>query len=99
MPRLHVPFVSPDRRKDSSNAKRVEHESESKAEAKHEWPSDQHETPLPEYRSYNHAEIPSKPRIVCTRRLRNAFTESLVIPSPQTGDLDHTFIPTQNTGS
>ncbi|KAB8232611.1 uncharacterized protein BDW43DRAFT_311996 [Aspergillus alliaceus] len=44
-------------------------------------------------------EIPYRERSVWTGHLRDAFEESLVVPSPQSGDLDYTFTPPENTGS
>lgn len=44
-------------------------------------------------------EIPYKERSVWTGQLRDAFERSLVVPIPQTTDLDYTFMPPENTGS
>ncbi|KAJ5976845.1 hypothetical protein N7501_000187 [Penicillium viridicatum] len=43
-------------------------------------------------------EMPYKAGSVWTKQLNNAFTESLVVPSPQSDDFDPTFTPPQNTG-
>ncbi|KAJ5470254.1 hypothetical protein N7530_007611 [Penicillium desertorum] len=44
-------------------------------------------------------EIPYKERSVWTEQLRDVFERSLVVPSPQTTDLNYAFMPPQNTGS
>ncbi|KAF5858597.1 hypothetical protein ETB97_003990 [Aspergillus alliaceus] len=43
-------------------------------------------------------EIPYRERSVWTGHLRDAFEGSLVVPSPQSGDLDYTFTPPENIG-
>lgn len=47
----------------------------------------------------NDPEIPYKERSIWTEHLRDAFVESLVVPSPQSGDLGYTFTPPENTGA
>jgi hypothetical protein len=44
-------------------------------------------------------EIPYKERSVWTGQLRDAFERSLVVPDPQTTDVNYTFMPPENTGS
>ncbi|CAI7653716.1 unnamed protein product [Penicillium viridicatum] len=45
-----------------------------------------------------HREIPYKTGSVWTKQLNNVFTESLVVPNPQSDDFDPTFTSPQNTG-
>ncbi|KAJ6125456.1 hypothetical protein N7471_012773 [Penicillium samsonianum] len=54
---------------------------------------------LPKNALYNDSENPSKAGTILTRQFHNTFTESLVIPSPQSDDLNPTFTPPQNTGT
>ncbi|EQL34555.1 hypothetical protein BDFG_03522 [Blastomyces dermatitidis ATCC 26199] len=46
----------------------------------------------------NDPETPYKERSIWSGHLRDAFVRSLVIPSPQSGDLGCTFTPPENTG-
>ena len=45
------------------------------------------------------SELPYKERSVWTGHLRDAFVEKLVVPVPQSDDLNNTFTPPNNTGS
>ncbi|KAJ9480723.1 hypothetical protein VN97_g12807 [Penicillium thymicola] len=56
------------------------------------------ETP-PSEDAYDDREIPYKERSVWTGQLRDAFEQSLVVPNPQTTDLNYSFTPPENTGS
>jgi hypothetical protein len=66
-------------------------------------PEPEPEKAEPEARPYEDAcddrEIPYKERSVWTGHLRDAFEQSLVVPNPQTTDLNYTFTPPENTGS
>ncbi|OAT01445.1 uncharacterized protein BDCG_17090 [Blastomyces dermatitidis ER-3] len=46
----------------------------------------------------NDPETPYKERSIWSGHLRDAFVRSLIIPSPQSGDLGCTFTPPENTG-
>jgi hypothetical protein len=56
------------------------------------------ETPPPED-AYDDQEIPYKERSVWMGQLRDAFERSLVVPNPQTTDLNYSYTPPENTGS
>ncbi|PGH02264.1 hypothetical protein AJ80_08889 [Polytolypa hystricis UAMH7299] len=53
----------------------------------------------PESALCSNPELPYKERSIRTRHLQDAFTESLVVPGPQSKDLNYAFTQPKNTGS